>query len=129
MDFSKSSRICCTGFACHKQHYMKRFKDSIKTYFVVDTSDFVSVWRHHQKMVYVKCTWGACPHKKPCRLHKELEKLTEFVHFVRDCNLNHKHEVILKIAFIFENDSCRNELFGWYRVREGEYKDIPEGKD
>ena len=129
MDFSKSSRICCTGFACHKQHFMKRFKDSIKTYFVVDTSDFASVWRHHQKMVYDKCTWGACPHKKPCRLHKELEKLTEFVHFVRDCNLNHKHEVILKIAFIFENDSCRNELFGWYRIREWEYKDIPEGKD
>ena len=129
MDFSKSSRICCTGFACDKQHFMKRFQDFIKTCFVVDTSDFVSIWQHHRKMVYVKCAWGACPQKKPCRLHKELEKFTQFVDFVRDRNSNHNNEVISKIAFVFEKDSCRNELFWWYRVREWDYKGIPEGKD
>ena len=73
-------------------------------------SDFVSIWRHHQKIVYVKCAWRACPHKKPCRLHKELEKFTQLVDFVRDHNLNHKNKVISKIAFIFEKNSCRNEL-------------------
>ena len=77
-------------------------------------------------MVYVKCAWGACLHKKPCRLHKELEKFTQFVDFVRDHNLNPKNELISKIAFIFEKDSCRNELFWWYRIRDWEYKDIPK---
>ena len=77
-------------------------------------------------MVYVKCAWRACPHKKPCRLHKELEKFTQSVDFVRDHNLNPKNEVISKIAFIFEKNSCRNKLFWCYRIRDWEYKDIPE---
>ena len=54
MDFSKSSRICCTGFACNKQQFMKYFKNSVKEFFVVETSDLVVIWCHHRKMVYVK---------------------------------------------------------------------------
>ena len=52
MDFSKSSRICGTSSFCHKQHFMERLQDSVKTFYVVDASDFVAIWRRHQKTVF-----------------------------------------------------------------------------
>ena len=53
MDFSKSSRVCLnvdrTRKCCDKQHFMNYQKDSIKEYYVMNTYDFVDLWRHHTK--------------------------------------------------------------------------------
>ena len=67
MDFSKSSRVCLnvdpTWKCCHKQHFMKYQNNSIKEYYVMNTDDFVDLWRHHKKFVEQKCDY-VCPEKK-----------------------------------------------------------------
>ena len=63
MDFSKSSRICGAGSFCHKQHFMERFQDSVKTFYVVDASDFVAIWRHHQKWFLMSVLGEVAPTK------------------------------------------------------------------
>ena len=45
------------------QYFMKYDKDSIKEYFVMNTSDFVDLWRHHKKYVEQKCDF-ICPKKR-----------------------------------------------------------------
>ena len=109
---------------------MKYLKDSVKTYFLVEISDLFEIWRHHQKMIYVKCAWGAdCPKKEPCRLHEKLYKLINYFNWVRGGNLYSKNEVISKIALFFEERSCEYELFWWYNLCECEHKNVPKGAD
>ena len=65
MDFTKSSRACLNnpiGKCCNKQHLMKYYKDSIKEFYVMNTSDFVDLWSHHKKFVEQKCDY-VCPKK------------------------------------------------------------------
>ena len=66
MDFSKSSRVCLnddpTWKYCDKQHFMKYQKDFIKEYYVMNTDDFVDLWRHHKKFVEQKFDY-VCPEK------------------------------------------------------------------
>ena len=129
MDLSKSSIICSAGSFCHKQHFMERFQDSVKTFYVVDASDFVAIWRHHQKMVFNKCAWGSCPYEIDYWLHSQLKRLTDFVEYVRDYNLNNE-QVILKLAFFYSPKLInKHEVFWWYSLSEWEYKDVPKGKD
>ena len=112
MDLSKSSIICSAGSFCHKQHFMERFQDSVKTFYVVDASDFVAIWRHHQKMVFNKCAWGSCPYEIDYWLHSQLKRLTDFVEYVRDYNLNNE-QVILKLAFFYSPKLInKHEVFG-----------------
>ena len=67
MDFSKSSRICLnvdpTWKYCDKQHFMKYKKDSIKWFYVMNTDDFVDLWRDHKNFVEQKCDY-VYPKKK-----------------------------------------------------------------
>ena len=60
------------------QHFMKYDKDSIKEYFVMNTSDFLDLWRHHKKYVEQKCDF-ICQKKEICYLHKRLNELTDYV--------------------------------------------------
>ena len=65
---------------------MKFSEDSIKTYFVMNTSDFVDLWRHHRKFVQEKCDF-LCPKDEICNLNENLNELTDFVEWIRDNNL------------------------------------------
>ena len=112
MDFSKSSRVCLnvdpTWKCCDKQHFMKYQKNSMKEYYVMNTDDFVDLWRHHKKFVEQKCDY-VCPEKN-CFLHEELQKLTDYVDWIRDRNLN-KNIIVTKIALFLEKDTTRREAF------------------
>ena len=113
MDFSKSSRVCLKVdpiWKCwDKQHFMKYQKDSVKEYYVMNTDDFVDLWRHHKKFVEQKC-YHVCPKKNNCFLHEELQKLTDHVDWIRDRNLN-QNLIVTKIALFFEKDSARRDAF------------------
>ena len=103
---------------------MKYYKDSIKEFYVMNTSDFVDLWRHHKKFVEQKCDY-VCPEKKNCFLHEELQKLTDYVDWIRDRNLN-ENIIVTKIALFFEKDSTRREAFWWYNKKIGDEKDVPD---
>ena len=128
MDFSKSSRVCLnvdpTWKCCDKQHFMKYQKDSIKEYYVMNTDNFVDLWRHHKKFVEQKCDY-VCPEKKNCFLHEELQKLTDYVDWIRDRNLN-ENIIVTKIALFFEKDSTRREAFWWYNQKIWDEKHVPD---
>ena len=114
MDFSKSSRVCLnvdpTWKCCDKQHFMKYQKDSIKEYYVMNTDDFVDLWRHHKKFVEQKCDY-VCPEKKNCFLHEELQKLTDYVDWIRDRNLN-ENIIVTKIALFLKKTPPGEKLSG-----------------
>ena len=116
MDFTKSSRICLNVdpiWKCwDKQHFMKYYKTSVKEYFVMNTSDFVDLWRHHKKFVKQKCDF-VCPKNEICYLHKRLNELTDYADWIRDRNLN-ENTVVSKIALFFEKDPTRRGAFWWY---------------
>ena len=126
MDFSKSSRVSLNidpiWKCCDKQHFMKYEKDSIKEYFVLNTSDFVNLWRHHKKFVWQKCDF-VCPKKEICSLHERLYELTDFVDWIRDRNLN-ENTVVSKVVLFFEKDSTRRGAFWWYAQDIWDFKDV-----
>ena len=128
MNFTKSSRVCLNvdpiWKCCDKQHFMKYDKDSIKEYFVMNTSDFIDLWRHHKKYVKQKCDF-ICPKNEICYLHKRLNELTDYVHWIRDRNLN-ENTVVSKTALFFEKDSIRKSGgFWWYAQDIWDFKDVP----
>ena len=128
MYFTKSTRSCIndpTEKCRSNQHFMKYFKDSIKEYFEMNTNDFVDLWRHHSKFVEQKCG-AVCSKDEPCKIHKRLFELTDFVEYNRDFNLNTKNEIISKIALFFEKDSTRRGAFWWYTIDIWDFKDVPE---
>ena len=76
MDFTKSSRKYLNDIystCCDKQHFMIKMKDSASDWFVVTTSDFIDMWRHHKKYVEKVCDI-VCPGDEMCDLHKKLQK-------------------------------------------------------
>ena len=128
MDFSKSSRVCLnvdpTWKCCDKQHFMKYQKDSIKEYDVMNTVDFVDLWRHHKKFVEQKCDY-VCPEKRNCFLHEELQRLTDYVNWIHDRNSN-ENIIVTKIALFFEKGSTRRAAFWWYNKKIWDEKDVPD---
>lgn len=103
MNFTKSSRKCINDkylTCCDKQHFMRRMKDSASDWFVVNTSDFIDMWRHHKKHVEKVCDI-VCASDEMCELHKKLTKMADYVEWVRDKNLNCKYEVIKTIGAVF----------------------------
>ena len=128
MDFSKSSRVCLkvdpTWKCCDKPHFMKYQKDFIKEYYVMNTDNFVDLWRHHKKFVEQKCDF-VCPKDETCFLHEKLNRLTDFVEWIRDRNLN-ENTVVTKIAIFFEKDSIRRDAFWWYNYKIWDFKDVPD---
>ena len=56
-----------------------------------------------------KCDY-VCPKKEICYLHERLNKLTDYIDWIRDRNLN-ESTVVTKIALFFEEDSTRRDAF------------------
>ena len=56
-------------------------KDSASDWFVVNTSDFIEMWRHHKKYVEKVCDI-VCPSDEPCELHKKLRDMTNYVEWL-----------------------------------------------
>ena len=63
--------------------------------------------------------------KKIFFLHEELQKLTDYVNWIRDRNLN-ENIVVTKIAPFFEKDSTRREAFWWYNQKIWDKKHVPD---
>ena len=61
--------------------------------------------------------------KKNCFLHEELQKLTDYVDWIRDRNLN-ENIIVTKIALFFEKYSTRREAFWWYNQKIWDEKDV-----
>lgn len=103
MNLTKSSRNCISNkysACCDKQHFMRKMNDFVRDWFVVSTSDFIDMWRHHKKHEEKVCDI-VCPSDEMCELHKKLKKMTGYVKWVRDKNLNCKYEVIKTIGVVF----------------------------
>ena len=98
--------------------------DSVKEYFVMNTSDFIDLWRHHKKYVEQKCDF-VCPKNEIYYLHKRLNELTDYVEWIRDRNLN-VNTVVSKIALFLEKDSTRRGVFWWYSQDILDFQDVPE---
>ena len=106
---------------------MKCKEDSIKEYYVMNTDDFVDLWRHHKKFAEQKCDY-VCPEKKNSHesfLHEELQKLTDYVDWIRDRNLN-ENMIVTKIALFLEKDFTRREAFWWYNQKIWDENDVPD---
>ena len=56
--------------------------------------------------------------KKNCFLHEELQKLTDYVDWIRDRNLNEN--------IIVTKYSTRRETFWWYNQKIWDEKDVPD---
>ena len=71
----------------------------------MNTDDFANLWRDHKSFVEQKCDY-LCPKKYIFFLHEELQKLTDYVDWIRDPNLN--------------------EAFWWYNQKIWNGKDVPD---
>ena len=113
MDFTKSSRKCLKDkySCCDKQHFMRYMKDSAGNWFVVNTSGFIDMWGHHKKYVEKTCDY-VCPNEKTCELHYELQKMTDYVEWVRDKNLNCEYEVIKTVGVVFSSNDLKKRRSG-----------------
>ena len=63
--------------------------------------------------------------KKKCFLHEELQKLTDYINWICDRNLN-ENIIVTKIALVFEKDSTRKEAFWWYNQKIWDEKHVPD---
>ena len=127
MDFtkSKSSRKCLNDSCCDKQHFIRYMKDSASNWFVVNTSDFIDMWRHHKKYVEKTCDY-VCPNEKMCELHQELQNMTDYVEWVRDKNLNYEYETIKTIGVVFSSNDLKKKTFWQINIIEWETISPPE---
>ena len=112
MDFTKLSRRCLNDkySFCDKHNFMRYMKDLASNWFVINTSDFIDMWRHHKKYVEKTCDY-VCPKAKMCELHNELQKMTDYVEWVQDKNLNCKYEVIKTIGVVFLSNGFKKKAF------------------
>ena len=127
MDFTKSSRKCLNdkySTCCDKQHFMRKMKDSASDWFVVNTSDFIDMWRNNKKYVEKVCDI-VYPNHKMCELHKKHEKMTDYVEWVRDKKLNCKYEIIKTIAVVYSSNSYKEKTFWWINIIECEVIEPP----
>ena len=84
MDFTTSSRKCINdkyATCCDKQHFMRKMKDSTSDWFVVNTSNFIEMWKHHRKYAEKFCDI-VCPSDEPCELHKKFKDMTNYVEWL-----------------------------------------------
>ena len=128
MNFTTSSRKCINdkySTCCDKQHFMRKMKDSTSNWFVVNASDFIDMWRHHKKYVEKVCNI-VCPNDEMCELHRKLKKMTDYVEWVRDKNLNCKYEVIKTIGVVFSSNSYKEKAFWWINIIEWEVIEPPK---
>ena len=119
MDFTTSQRKCINDKYCDKQHFMRKMKDSASDWFVVNTSDFIDMWRLHKKYVE-KCRDIVCPSDDPCDLHKKLRDMTDYVECVRHKNLNCKYEIIKTTGVVYSSNSYKEKAFWWINIIEWE---------
>ena len=63
--------------------------------------------------------------KKNCFLHEELQKLTDYVDWIYDLNLN-ENIIVTKIALFFENESTRREASWWYNQKIWDEKHVSD---
>ena len=49
MDFIKLSHKCLPSKDCDKNHFTKFYQDSGKTFYVINSQDFIDLWWHHKK--------------------------------------------------------------------------------
>ena len=59
------------------------------------------------------------------RKFEELQKLTEYVDWIRDRDLD-ENIIVTKIALFFEKNSTRREAFWWYNKKIWDEKDAPD---
>ena len=61
-----------------------------------------------------------------CELHRKLKKMTDYVEWVRDKNLNCKYEVIKTIGVVFSSNSYKEKAFWWINIIEWEVIEPPK---
>ena len=81
-------------------------------FFIVSTSDFFEISRHHHKMVECRCDIE-CPRDIECTLHFKLRRLEQYGEFVHDRNLNFNKD-IKKIAFVYDKDFAQSQGVFWW---------------
>lgn len=90
MDFKTTQKKCLNNNPntfCNKNHYLKYEKNELGTCFILNVSDFIDLWRHHKEFVIAKCN-HACLRETMCTWHQNLERLTGYVEYLRNNNLN-----------------------------------------
>ena len=113
MDFSsgKSQKKCLNNNSntfCSKNHYLKNVDGQ---FFIVSTSDFFEICRHHRAMVQKRCDI-VYPRDIMCTMHFKLNRMEQFAECVRDKNLNF-HKVVKKMAFVFNKDVAQTQKAFW----------------
>ena len=113
MDFTKSSRKCINDkySCCDKQHFMRYMKDLASNWFVISTSDFIDVWRYHEKYVEKTCDY-VWPKTKNVRTALWTSKMTDYVEWVEDKNLNCKYKAIKTIGVVFSSNGLKKKCSG-----------------
>ena len=99
MDFKTTQKKCLNNNLntfCDKSHYIKYQKNENENFFIINTSDFIELWRHRSSFVIARCDI-VCPRDTMCTLHKKLERLTNYADWLRENNLN--YDVVKKIGF------------------------------
>ena len=128
MDFKTTQKKCLNNNLntfCDKSHYIKYQKNENENVFIINTSDFIELWRHHSSFVIARCDI-VCPRDTMCTLHKKLERLTNCADWLRDNNLN--YDVVKKIGLFFNKEVAKTqEAFWWYDIVEWEKEIVPEG--
>ena len=97
-------------------------KDSASNWYLLNVSDLMDIYRHHEEYVIKKCNW-VCPKDIICELHKKLRHLDDYTNWLRDGNLTHKNETVVSV---FNNQSKYNEVFWWINLIEWETIEVPE---
>ena len=128
MDFKTTQKKCLNNNLntfCDKSHYIKYQKNENENFFIINTSDFIELWRHQSSFVIARCDI-VCPRDTMCTLHKKLERLTNCADWLRHNNLN--YDVVKKIGLFFNKEVAKTrEAFWWYDIVEWEKEIIPEG--
>ena len=126
MDFNtgKNQRKCINNNSntfCDKNHYMKKVDDC---FFILNSSDFFKLYRHHRKFVQTHCNF-VCPRDTTCSLHVKLEKLKQYVEWLHEKNLN-DNIIVKKICLVFNKEVAQTkEVFWWNDTLEWEQTNVP----
>ena len=125
MDFRNGNAKKClnnnSNIFCSKNHYMKKVDDC---FFILNSSDFFDLYRHHKHFVQKRCDF-VCPRDTACSLHAKLQRLEEYVDWLRRKNTN-ENVIIKKICLVFNADVAETrESFWWSDVLEWEEGNVP----
>ena len=129
MDFKTTQKKCLNNnwnTFCNKKHYLKYEKNELGTCIILNISDFIDLWRHHKEFVIARCN-HACPRQTMCIWHQKLERLTGYVEYLRNNNLNYE-VIIKKVALLYnENSAETQQAFWWFDIVEIETGNVPQG--